>query len=90
MVKYVIKKSGNEIYQQIAKQIGLLEHGMFDIKIYKINDEYYVVRDLNVNFYIPYELYKYSDIDNKLELICVFDDEEIIGFRKNEKSQFTE
>ena len=70
------------INQKIVYQISLLEHSMFDVKIYKKNNDYYVVRDINVNIYDPYELYKYDISDNKLELICKIPDEEIIGFKK--------
>ena len=64
---YMINQNGKDfsnesIYQDIAIQVSLLEHDMFDIKIYKIGDEYYVTRGLNVNIYIPYDLFKY-DID---------------------------
>lgn len=77
--------SSNEIYQKIAKQISLLEHDMFDIKIYKINDDYYVTRLKNVNLTSPYNLYKYNIDSDKLELICEIINEEIIGFRKKEE-----
>jgi len=70
------------INQKIVYQISSLEHPMFDIKIYKKNKDYYVTRGENVNIYVPYELYKYSTVDNKLHLICHISDEEIIGFKK--------
>lgn len=73
------------IYEKITKQISLLNHYMFDVKIYKKNDDYYVVREENVNIYSPFELYKYNNTDNVLELICHIPDEEIINFRKKEK-----
>ena len=76
------------INQKIVYQISLLEHSMFDVKIYKKNNDYYVVRDINVNIYEPYELYKYDINDNKLELICKISDEEIIGFKKKKNEDY--
>ncbi len=86
---YMINQNGEDlsnesIYQDIAIQVSLLEHDMFDIKIYKIGDEYYVTRGLNVNIYIPYDLFKYDIDNNKLIRICQTSDEEIIGFKKKD------
>ena len=84
---YMINQNGEDlsnesIYQDIAIQVSLLEHDMFDIKIYKIGDEYYVTRGLNVNLYVPYDLFKYDIENNKLIRIYQTNDEEIIGFKK--------
>ena len=49
--------------------------------IIKVTDEYYVVVELNVNLWSPYELYKYSKEKNKLKLIYTFDGEEVIGIK---------
>ena len=49
--------------------------------IIKVNDEYYVVVELNVNLWSPYELYKYSKEKNKLKLIYTFYGEEVIGIK---------
>ena len=68
--------------EKIIKLVSKKEkHDIFDNTIIKVNDDYYVVVELNVNLWTPYKLYKYSKEKNKLKLIYTFDGENIIGIK---------
>ncbi len=72
----------NGYLEKIIKLVSKKEkHDIFDNTIIKVNDEYYVVVELNVNLWTPYKLYKYSKEKNKLKLIYTFDGEEVIGIK---------
>ncbi len=72
----------NMIYN-ILNEIVYLEHDLMKIKIIQTNKNYYVVTELNVNLWSPYEFYYYDKKSNKLKYIYTFDDEEIIGVKEN-------
>jgi len=68
--------------EKIIKLVSKKEkHDIIGNTILKVNDEYYVVVELNVNLWTPYKLYKYSKEKNKLKLIYTFDGENIIGIK---------
>ena len=70
--------------EKIIKLVSEKEkHDIIGNTILKTNDEYYVVVELNVNLWTPYELYKYDKEKNKLKLIHTFDGENIIGIKNN-------
>lgn len=72
----------NGYIEKIIKLVSKKEkHDIIGNTIIKVNDEYYVVIELNVNLWSPYELYKYSKEKNKLKLIYTFDGEEVIGIK---------
>ena len=72
----------NGYIEKIIKLVSKKEkHDIIGNTIIKVNDEYYVVVELNVNLWSPYELYKYSKEKNKLKLIYTFDGEEVIGIK---------
>jgi len=74
-----------EIKGYLEKIIKLVskkkKHDIIGNTILRVNDEYYVVVELNVNLWTPYKLYKYSKEKNKLKLIYTFDGENIIGIK---------
>lgn len=72
----------NGYLEKIIKLVSKKEkHDIIGNTIIKVNDEYYVVVELNVNLWTPYKLYKYSKEKNKLKLIYTFDSEEVIGIK---------
>jgi preprotein translocase subunit SecF len=82
----IVDEKGNEITPDheminIMTLVAQLEHEIFDIKVFNVNDKYYVMTELNVNWWSPYELYSYDKINNKLNLIYEFDGEEVIGIK---------
>ena len=73
--------------KNIILKISELEHEKFSTKIYKINDNYYVIVNNNVNLWNPFNLYYYDKEENSLKLIYKFDGEIIIGIK--EKGPFS-
>ncbi len=67
--------------KDIVYEISKINHDIVDAKIIKVNDKYFPVVSLNVNWWSPYELYYYEN--NKLIKIVTFDDEDIIGIKEN-------
>lgn len=74
----------NGYIEKIIKLVSKKEkHDIIGNTIIKVNDEYYVVVELNVNLWTPYKLYKYSKEKNKIKLIYTFDGENIIGIKND-------
>ena len=72
--------SSNEDLDNIIKLVSNLEHDIILSDVVKLNEDYYVIIGLNVNFWSPYYLYKYED--NKLKRIYCFDGEKIISLNQ--------
>lgn len=49
------------------------------MKIMKVNEEYFVIVNLNVNMWNPYRLYHFDNDDIKLKELYTFDNKDIIG-----------
>ena len=71
--------NSNEDLNNIIKLVSNLKHDIILSDVVKLNDDYYVIIGLNVNFWSPYYLYKYED--NKLKRIYCFDGEKIISLK---------
>ena len=81
----IIDKDNNEIVidstlNKIIDLVSELEHDIFMSKIIKLNSDYYIVVELNVNWHSPYELYKYKG--NRLSYIYSFESEDIIAIKE--------
>lgn len=69
-----------EILENIINQISELEYDIFKAKIIKVNETYYIVVELNVNLWSPYDLYRYEN--DKLVHLYTFDGEDVIGIKE--------
>lgn len=79
-------KTGNTVefteeFRKIVEKVSELEQSIFKNKIFKVNHEYYVVVELNVNLWSPYYLYYYDRVNDKLQHLYTFDGEDIIGLK---------
>ena len=57
------------------------DHDVFEIKILKIKNNYYVVVPLNVNMWTPYCFYYYNSNTHQLEHIYTFSCKDVIGIK---------
>lgn len=73
----------NHMIDNILNKVVYLEHDLMKIKVIQTNKNYYVVTELNVNMWSPYEFYYYDKENNKLKYLYTFDGEEIIGVKEN-------
>lgn len=74
----------NEYFMDIINLVSKIDHDIIRLKIISINNEYYVVVELNVNLWTPYDLYKYDKTNKILKLIYTFDGEDVIGIKIKE------
>ena len=65
----------------IVKEISKIDHDILDTKIFNIDNNYYIVVELNVNIWSPYRLYYFDEDKNKLKEIYTFDGKDIIGIK---------
>jgi len=56
-------------------------HDVFEIKILKIKNNYYVVVPINVNMWTPYYFYYYNSNTKQLEHIYTFSCKDVIGIK---------
>lgn len=70
----------NEL-ETIVKEISKIDHDILNTKIFTIENDYYVVIELNVNIWSPYRLYYFDKGKNKLREIYTFDNKDIIGIK---------
>lgn len=70
-----------EEFKKIVEKVSNINHDIFKNKILKINNEYYVVVELNVNLWSPYRLYYYDRGKDELKHLYTFDGEDIIGLK---------
>ena len=70
----------NDDILSIIKLISKLEHEIVSNDIVVLNNEYYVIVSLNVNWWTPYSLYKYEN--NTLKKVITLDGENIIAIKK--------
>lgn len=63
----------NGYLEKIVYLVSKVEHDIIGSTVLKLNDDYYVVIELNVNWWSPYKFYKYYKNSNKLKLIYTFD-----------------
>lgn len=71
-------------FKDIIKSITTLEHDIWDKKILKHHNNYYLVISLNVNLSSPYNLYRYDTKTNELIKICTFEGEDVMGIKIKE------
>ena len=69
------------VITDIINQIKDIDHDTFKMKIFKLDDEYFVYAELNVNLWYPCTLYYYNQEASKLIKLYEFDDEEITGIK---------
>lgn len=58
------------------------------MKIFKLDDEYFVYAELNVNLWYPCTLYYYNQEISELIELYKFDDEEITGIKIHSLDSF--
>lgn len=68
-------------FYDIIEKTSKIEHSIITNKIMVVDNNYFVQVSLNVNLWSPYELYKYDPKTKKLNLIYIFDNEEVIGIK---------
>ena len=56
---------------------------MLHTKIFNIKEVYYVVIELNVNLWSPYELYYFNKDNGELKEIYTFNGKDIVGIKVN-------
>ncbi len=76
------------IISDIFKEALAIGHDMFEMKIFKLDDEYFVYAELNVNLWYPCGLYYYNQEASKLIKLYEFDDEEITGIKIHSLDSF--
>lgn len=69
------------IISDIFKETLAIDHDIFAMKIFKVDDEYFMYAELNVNLWYPCTLYYYNQEMSRLVELYNFDDEEIIGIK---------
>lgn len=69
--------------EAIIKKVSKIKHDILSAKIFDINNDYYIVVELNVNIWSPYRLYYFNKDKNKLKEIYTFDSKDIIGIKLN-------
>lgn len=69
------------IISDIFKEALAIDHDLFAMRIFKVDDEYFVYTELNVNIWYPCTLYYYNQEASKLIELYSFDDEEITGIK---------
>ena len=67
--------------KKIINQASKIEHDIIMNKIIKIDDQYFVVIELNVNLWTPYEFYYYNNKKDKLVEIETFDNYDVVGIK---------
>ena len=75
-IKDIINKTTN-YYNQIG-----------DVKIIKIDENYYVIINFIIDEYTPYKLYYYDKNKPKLRHIYTFDKESVVAIKENDKLIF--
>jgi len=65
----------NDIFEQIAR----LKHNFLKVRIYNLNDEYFVYIELNANWMTPCTLYYYNQSNRSLVKLCGFENRQILG-----------
>ena len=60
---------------------ALDDHATMNYKIFLDGETYFLYRELNVNLWIPCELYYYDTVQKKLYLLYTFDDEKVTAIR---------
>lgn len=70
-----------EEFRKIVEKVSDLEHSIFKNKILKVNNEYYVVVEFNVNLWSPFRLYYYDRDNDELNYLYTFKGEDIIGLK---------
>lgn len=83
----IIDKENNEVtidstLDKIIDLVSNLEHDIFRAKIIKVDNDYYIVVELNVNWHSPYDLYKYKN--DRLSYIYTFESEDVIAIKEKE------
>ena len=67
--------------KKIINQASKIEHDIIMNKIIKIDNQYFVVIELNVNLWTPYEFYYYNNKKDKLVEIATFDNYDVVGIK---------
>ena len=67
------------IAQDIFEQVAHLEHDLFGIKLFALEDEWFVYVELNVNWWLPCDLYYYNATEKKLVELVEFNNKEVQG-----------
>ena len=72
------KIENDKILSAIQDEVKKIDNA-FTMKIMKVNEEYFVIVNLNVNMWNPYKLYHFDKDDSKLKELYTFDNKDIIG-----------
>jgi len=73
--------TNDPIIEGIFREIGKLEHELFDIKIMKVKEAYFVYLQLNVNWQLPCYLYRYDLEQEKLDEVAVWQEKRVTGIK---------
>ena len=82
--KIALKESlGNDADEEIIKRIfqeaSKLEHDIWQFQIFRVDDKYFALVKLNVNWQSPCDFYEFDEIDGNLKLLKRFEGVDIIG-----------
>ena len=80
------KIENDKILSAIQDEVKKIDNA-FTMKIMKVNEEYFVVVNLNVNMWNPYMLYHFDNDDSKLKELYTFDNKDIIGISLKNKEK---
>ena len=72
--------TSNKKIDNIIKLVSKLKHDIILANVVNLDNEYYVIIELNVNWWSPYYLYKYDN--NRLRRIYCFDGKNVIALKK--------
>lgn len=72
------KIENDKILSAILDEVKKIDNA-FTMKIMEVNEEYFVIVNLNVNMWNPYRLYHFDNDDSQLKELYTFDNKDIIG-----------
>lgn len=75
------------VLNEILLAASELEHDLFDVRILRAGEEYFLHVELNVNWVSPCDLYWYDQARRGLVEVCSFDGRKTVGLRVRDLSR---
>lgn len=69
----------DKVITRIFQEAGRLEHDIWQFQIFKVDDNYFALVKLNVNWQSPCDFYEFDKTDGTLKLLKRFEGVDIIG-----------
>ena len=78
-----------ETLMRILQAASWLEHDLFNVRILRAGEAYFLYVQLNVNWWTPCTLYWYDPVRCGLVELCEFDSKETVGLRVRDLSRLS-